>query len=51
MSIIVVILVADDLSEDGVLALAMVGGGLALGLLKWNDATIESRLLRPRPRS
>jgi hypothetical protein len=43
VAIIGVIPFANNLSENGVFELSYVGIGLAVGLLKWNDARIESR--------
>ena len=40
VAIIVVIVVAENLSGDGVGELATVGIGLAFGLFQWNDARI-----------
>jgi peptidoglycan/LPS O-acetylase OafA/YrhL len=43
VAIMVVIPAANNLTQYGVLELAMVGVLLAIGLLKWNDARTESR--------
>ena len=42
-TIIVVIIIADRLTQNGVHELSMIGIGLALGLFKWNDARRESK--------
>ena len=43
-AIIVVIIVADNLSQNGVHELAMVGFGLAFGLFQWNDDRVKRKL-------
>jgi hypothetical protein len=43
IAIILVIPIADNLTGNGVLELAMVGIGLALGLFRWNDAKVKPR--------
>lgn len=43
VAIIVVILLADNLSSGGVYELSMIGMGLSVGLWKWNHARVKSR--------
>jgi hypothetical protein len=47
LAIIVVIPVANNLTHSGVFELSFAGIGLAIGLLKWNDARVESKLASP----
>jgi hypothetical protein len=43
IAIIAIILIADSLSQAGVLELSMIGMLLAFGLFQWNDNRINSK--------
>lgn len=43
VSIIAVIVVANNLTDDGVHELSMIGMFLAFGLFQWNDARVKSK--------
>jgi len=44
VAIVVVLLLADNLSRNGVMELSMVALWLCIGLWKWNDARAKSTL-------